>query len=399
MKACFVYLAKPSHRTPDRLEGVKLMCRILEELGYDKSKCRSVYLTQADGSKKISASEITANREKFIQDVGDEPVILVAMGAQAMTPLTKGYYNISNVRGEPMPVTDDMPYPKGSLVYGMFDPLAVWNNPGCEDLFRRDLRHLVALINDTPEKDPDVDNIIIHSAEDLNTFTDYLPKIMDTLPELDKCLVVDCEWQGRNWKEPGRYIRTIQVGYAPGHSITIELYKENDAFSDPEMKWPRKSDERARLIAEKLAAPVYMCSSSEKEMWAAIKRLLQDSKYPIVGHNVIADWQWLLSFGVDIRRNVVYDTMLAEHLINSDGPFRLDEVAMRRTPYGRYSAGVDVWVQHHKEFCKEGYGAVPSDLLMPYGGADVDCPRMIMKAQMPILQEYGMLDPRGHENE
>lgn len=397
MEACFIYLSKPSPRTPDKMAGVKLLAKILAEEGFDKSQCRSVYMTPGEDIKKPSAAEITRNREQFLKDIGDEPVILVAMGASVMTPLTKGYYPISITRGEAVPVTDDMPYPKGSLIYGMFDPINIWNNPGSDDLFRRDIRHLVALMKGTPEKDPVVDNIILHTAEEVDIFTDNLPQIFEALPEGDRLLSVDCEWQGKNWLEPGHYIRTIQVGYAPGAAVTIELYKEHPDFNNPSV-WPKKAAERKQMIADRIAHPVCMCPDLPK-MWKAVKRLLEDSGYPIIGHNIIADWQWLLTFGVDIRYNVVFDTMLAEHLINSAGPFRLDEVAMRRTPYGRYSMDLDLWVHHHKEFCTEGYGAVPSDILSPYGGGDVDCVRMIMKAQLPVLKKFGMMEPRGPEKE
>lgn len=397
MKACFIYLTKPTSSTPDRLSGVHLMAQLLAENGCGRDMCRSVYMTSKEGGAKPSASDITSNREKFLEAIGQEPVILVAMGSNVMTPLTKGYYPISLVRGEPVPVTDDMPYPKGSMIYGMFDPAAVWGDPGCEDLFRRDVRHLAALIKDAPEKDPPVDNIVIHSPEEVDDFGEAIPSVWEELPPEDRFLVVDCEWHGRNWMEPGRYIRSVQVGYAPGAAVTIELYREHPDFNDDSL-WPRKAAEKKAMIADRLAHPVAMCKDMDA-MWKAIKRLLQGAGYPIIGHNIIADWQWLLSFGVDIRSNVFYDTMLAEHLINSDGPFRLDEVAMRRTPFGRYCKDVDLWVHHHKDFCKDGYGAVPTSLLTPYGGADVECPRRIMKAQYPILESYGMLEKRGPNKE
>ena len=397
MKACFIYMAKPNSTTPDRLAGIKLMAKILEEEGYDKSQCKSVFMTACEGMKRPSATDIANNKDKFIEEIGSEPVLLVAMGAAAMTALTKGFYPITLARGEAVPVTDDMPYPKGSLVYGMFDPITVWGDPGIEDLFRRDIRHLVAIMKDCPEKDPEVSNIIIHTAEEVDVLASSIPDLWKGLSPDDQFLVVDCEWHGKNWLEPGRYIRTVQVGYAPGAAVTIELYRENEDFNDDTV-WPRKVAERKKMIEDRLSKPVCMCPDMDK-MWKSLKNFLQDSGYPIIGHNIIADWQWLLSYGVDIRPNVVFDTMLAEHLINSEGPFRLDEVALRRTKFGRYCKDVDLWVQHHKEFCKDVYGAVPHTLLTPYGGADVECPRQIMKAQMPILEEYGMLEARGPKRE
>lgn len=424
MKAYFVYLTKPSASTPDRLSGVRLMAKLLAEAGYDRSQCKSVYLVEGEwGSKKPSAKDLEANQQRFLSEIGNEPCILVAMGASAMGPLTKNIYPISLCRGEPVPTTDKLPYPKGSLIYGMFDPLQVWNDMGIEDLFRRDIRHLVALMKGTPEQNPKVDNLVVHTAEEVDHFRETLDLVWEAFPEEERFFVVDTETQGRNWLEPGHYIRTIQVGYAPGMVLTIELYKEHPDFTqDFKAEWfkahpeeakaylqenpfetlessiPRTGAKRKAKVRELLANPVCCCPDLEK-MWKSIKALLQDSRIPIIGQNVIYDWQWLLSFGVDIRDNVFYDTMLAEHLINSDGPFRLDEIAMRRTSWGRYNTELDLWVHHHKDFCAEGYGAIPSRLLLDYGGADVDCPRAIMKAQLPILESYGMTKPRGPNGE
>lgn len=424
MKAYFVYLTKPSASTPDRLSGVRLMAKLLAEEGYDRSQCKSVYLVEGEcGSKKPSAKDLEANRPRFLSEIGTEPCILVAMGASAMGPLTKNIYPISLCRGEPVPTTDKLPYPKGSLVYGMFDPLQVWNDTGIEDLFRRDIRHLVALMKGTPEQNPKVDNLVVHTAEEVDHFRETLDLVWEAFPEEERFFVVDTETQGRNWLEPGHYIRTIQVGYAPGMALTIELYKEHPDFAqDFRSEWfkahpdeakaylqehpfdnldspiPRTGAKRKAKVRELLTNPVCCCPDLEK-MWKSVKALLQDSRIPIIGQNIIYDWQWLLSFGVDIRDNVFYDTMLAEHLINSDGPFRLDEIAMRRTSWGRYNTELDLWVHHHKDFCSDGYGAVPSILLLDYGGADVDCPRSIMKAQLPILESYGMTKPRGPNGE
>lgn len=398
MKAVFVYVSKPTSYG-GRLDGVRLMADILAESGCDRSMLKSVYMTGVGGGRKPSASDFEKGREAFLKSIGDEPVIIATMGAQATTSATKGAYSVTNVRGAPMPAPEieDLPYPKGSIVYAMFDPMQVWQNPGIEDLFRKDVERLAKLVKGEPLGEPKVDNIVVSHPSEVMEFARALPDVWAGLPEDERFLVVDLEWHGRNWMDPDRYVRTVQVGYAPGMALTVELHRENVFFED-ESKWPTKAAERKAAIEEALRNPVRVCKDMDG-MWKALKGLLEDAGRPIVGHNVIADWQWLLSYGVDIRRNVVFDTMLAEHLINSDGPLRLDEVAMRRTQYGRYSAEVDTWVSKHKSCSKDGYGAVPSRLLRPYAGCDVDCPRMIMKEQMRILDEYGMLKPRGPNNE
>ena len=287
MKAYFVYLTKPSNKTPDRIAGVRLLAKYLQEFGYDRSLCKSVYLVAGEwGTKKPSSDDIKANQARFLEEIGTEPCILVAMGASAITPLTKGEFPISDCRGEPVPVTEKMPYPKGSLVYGLHDPAQVWCDAGIEDLFKRDIRHLVALMKGMPEQNPTVENMVVHTAEEVDHFADVLPLAWGAVPEGERFLVVDTETHGKNWMDPDRYIRTVQIGYAPGMALTVELYKENPAFSDPNTVWPRKAETKKEFVKDLLKNPECCCPDMEK-MWKALRKLLQDSRYPIIGHNVI----------------------------------------------------------------------------------------------------------------
>ena len=76
--------------------------------------------------------------------------------------------------------------------------------------------------------------------------------------------------------------------------------------------------------------------------WAAVKRLLENQNVGIIGHNVIADGEWLLSYGVDIRKRVVWDTCLPSSCL----PRRvrgIDELALKYTDYNRYSLTLDMW--------------------------------------------------------
>jgi len=187
----------------------------------------------------------------------------------------------------------------------------------------------------------------------------------------DGLLCLDCEWEGDNWLDPTRYIRTIQIGWRKGDVAIVKLHEQGGLPS----------------------------SANPKAVLQAVKRFLEDPAFGIVGHNVISDGEWLLQEGIDIRPRVVYDTMLGEYLLCEDGPFGLEEAAMKYAPYGRYCSELECWVKTHGKLCKRGFGNVPDDILLPYGAADVDCLRYILEKQLPMLEALGYLEPRGTAKE
>lgn len=66
---------------------------------------------------------------------------------------------------------------------------------------------------------------------------------------------------------------------------------------------------------------------------------LKDVKF--VGHNLKFDLMWLKYFGVDLTRNELYDTMVAEHLINENHPKGLEDLIFRYTRIHNYWANID----------------------------------------------------------
>ena len=199
---------------------------------------------------------------------------------------------------------------------------------------------------------------VLTTPEDVDFVHEQVMAMVDGRRVADGLLCLDCEWDGRNWLDPDRYIRTIQIGYAKGRVAIVKLHEEGGLPSHPDTQ----------------------------AVMAAVKRWLEDPRCGIVGHNVISDGEWLLQEGIDIRPRVVYDTMLGGYLLCEDGPFGLEEAAMRYAPYGRYCSELECWVKCHGKECKLGFGNVPDRILLPYGAADVDCLRYIMEGQLPELR-------------
>lgn len=383
-KVMFVYDRLSSGTESEFMKrGMRLLSGCLDRHGFSGDR-KAYYLSESGKPPEISASEMPAGS------------VVAAMGAGALDAVSRRRFSFSDTRGCCLSLAhlpEDDPY-RGISVFPMHSPSSVWANPNLEWTMEKDAERLSVISRGEVPSEPSVSVANIWKPEEVRDLHSMLLDFEASAPKNDRFLVVDCEWHGKNWMDPDRYIRSVQIGFSQGYAAVIEICRENDVFNHLD-SLPSKRADRKSAIAEALRNPRYRLDD-RTQLWAEIKSLLEDPAFKIAGQNIISDWEWLLSFGVDIRPRVVYDTMLAEHIINSDGPLRLDELAMKYTPYGRYSVSVDMWARDHKDITEHGYGGVPSSLLDPYAGYDVDCPRMIMREQVKELRRIGALDSRGN---
>ena len=341
----------------------------LGEIGFDNSIARFTYATK-HSPKKYSASEVRWG-EVMLQDEINavRPDIVVCFGAEPLKSIVGMSYQWDDVHGaffRPDSIPD-CPFE----VFATYNLEQVLYGAKWDVFFKKDLERIKAKVSGSEVETPHCDVQVIHTPEELDLFTNWVLSL-----EKPTWIMLDCEWHGKNWMDPNRYFRTIQMGYKRGKVITLEVSTEGGN----------------------------RCYPDEKKLFASLKRLLESDKVNLAGHNIIADGEWLLSYGVDIRNRVKYDTMLAEHIIDQNGPFGLESLAMKYTPYGRYSVDVEVWVKRHKnenlpDSSALGYGYVPRGMLLSYGFADVDVLRFIMDKQIPILKERGCFERRGKNNE
>lgn len=356
----------------------QLLLETLNGVGFDTSAAWFTYAV------KYFSKSPAASDEKWCRGMLDDelrtinPDIVVVFGAEALRNIAgpASRYQISACRGAFVKVVDrngenPLPY----LVYPCFDLSQVLFNEQYEAAFERDLKRLADRVNGTEPKVPEINNHSLKSVEDLNG----LELALRTLAARSGghlLVALDCEWGGKNWMDPNRYFRTIQLGMDDVSTVyTIEIAKENGVLFEPR----------------------------QKELFEAIRKILEAPYIDLVGHNIIADGEWLLSYGIDIRPRVVYDTMLAEYLIDSTGPFGLEELTMKYTDVGRYSWEVEVWCKQHKKTVEGpesyGYAQVPHEMLLGYAAWDVAALHLIMRKQMPILEERGYFERRGIHGE
>jgi len=358
-------------------DGGTHMFKTARECGFDTSKA---YLTNAvkyqpKGNKKVNAHDLKVCGPILQEEIlRCKPKVIITMGAKAFNAVVGKGYEFSQYRG-----TELMhPLHEGVRVFPLYSPNYVVRNPDADRLFRQDWKQITAT-HTGKTLEPDVtEYVVIKTVKDLRWFKDWLLK---TYP--NPILAVDCEWHGITWMHKDRYIRTVQLGYEIGKSVVIEF---DDTFI-PHM------DESGKLTGI-TRVPVM---DDHDEAWSILRELLENSQVGLLGHNIIADGEWLMSYGIDIRDRVVYDTMLAEYLLNDQGPWNLNECTVKYTNMGRYDMGLVRWKEMNKDLWRHGYGAVPRENLIPYSAKDVDAVLRIAAKQAPLMAEF--MEPRGVNGE
>ena len=329
----------------------------MKDAGVNLRRVYWTYLVKYPTKLKPKAVDIKLCTNMLQEEIEKvQPQLIILPGSFVVSGVLGTKYPISRCRGDIIEV-------EGRKYLPVYDMAQVDKTPELKSSYVRDLTLAANALNGDWYKPPQLDVQVIHTAEEVRSLHKSLTERHVRL------LALDCEWDGKNWLDPDRYFRTIQVAWSNREAACIEIATEGGK----------------------------RCSS-EAEVLKAVKELLE-SGFGILGQNVIADGEWLLSYGIDIRPNVVFDTMLAEYIIHSDLPVGLEELSMRYTGFGRYSTAVELWTHQNARLCRTGYGNVPRDMLMAYAGYDVCVLFDIMAAQLPILRDRGYLRPRGVHSE
>ena len=318
----------------------------------------------APKGKKPKAADVKACLDMLYAEIWDtNPKVIVCLGGEALKHVIKdNKCKISTYRGIQMQYPDDpniAVVPTYALSYLEY-------NPAAETALNHDWELVHNILGGVSTVNHEVNYTV---ASDYDYTSGIVAELLGKAVDEPLMLTVDCEWHGKHWQDPDGYLRTVQIAWSDSNAFVFEMYGE---------------------LTDDGAERLYTDESLER-----IAALLENPNIMLAGHNVIADGEWLLKYNIDIRPNTVFDTMIAEHTLNSSGVFNLTALTEKYTDFGKYDSELTAWKDAHKAETKHGFGRIPRDMLISYAAKDAAATYAIMECQLPKLQELGYTQPRG----
>ena len=364
---------------PFSSDANRKMLRQLTENGFNMRECFFTYAVKYSTyeNRTPSATQIKECRSVLTKELETfKPQLVIALGATAFQAVMGGGFKITNFLG----VILDCPGLAGVQVFPIWAPTFIARNPQSEPQFISYLQSALAHANG--------ETVITNKADIQYEVVSNMDQVLDVLcrmgEEMEDFLSVDSETNSlANWMRPESYMRTLQVNWSM-ESTAIFRFKPT-LLKDTEKS---TKDKIAYKFGDEPCVDVM-------EFGRVFQSFLERRKPAIIGHNLRYDGQWLLQAGVDIRPYSVYDTMLAEHLINNTWMVGLETLALKYTNLGKYDGELNKWKKDNRELVTDdvGYACVPEAILFPYGAADVLAPRLAFYRQLPELERC--LEPRG----
>lgn len=318
------------------------------------------------GSNKLKSSDIKMCKPYLMAEIDKvKPEIIVCMGKDALEAVCDKTYKFSVVRGTPVPY----PMPDTNIiVYAIFNPAFLDIAPREYESFNKDMSHLKQVLDRSQATlDPYMSNIaVINNADAIAKLRLSIAKkasIDGRVP-----IAIDCEWHGRAWYDINRKLRTVQLGLQGGAAFVLEFWTSVETSDGYSMVQAMDDPEKA---------------------WRELKLLLEGNSVQLIGHNIKEDGLFLMQQGIDIRPTTLWDTMLAESLLNQAGPFGLEELALKYTKIPRWALALERWKSEvGGKWHKGGYGFIPPSILNPYAALDVIATMAVFEAQLPLMKPY-----------
>ena len=365
-----------------------------------------------DGSTRIRAAWLKDCMPLLHQELRIvRPKYILCLGTDASKALLGTKYSVTYMEGRveefSFPTSFERKDPEGdrthtAKVMTVVHPAQVVRDPSTYRQLERGIGRFSQLIRG-------VDPAAEETGLDHRTI-DNLSDLLNTLVEIEgdsefrktNVIAVDAEWHGEHPVNDGSYLRTVQFSWLPKSAAGIRLTGPGgNAVFDPDVK------SCMSLLR------TFFCGGTAHNQKFRKKR--------VVGHFFNADLEWLVHYGLDLRRpfaaplydlelawaydgssrhkhyvslgfkdgeNVPAwfrtkyeggaDTGLMAHAIEETAQYKLESLAIRYTTCPRYDSDLSDWRTAH---CKEhglsskdleGYGECPDDVLLPYGIYDAD---------------------------
>lgn len=336
----------------------------------------------------LLAFELQQVRPNFLLLLGAEAVQTVLGGKGKGRPAV----SFAKARTQVTPIEIDLPDgTKHSIqVCACYHPSYVLRSPERTPELVEDIRKFARLLRGGGYEvvDQNVLHLVVDRESQLKNVVDYILKC----PRND-AIAVDAEWHGDYPGEPGAYLRTVQFSWASGKAVIVRLHH---AGGQPAFEGGIEAAVRQMSRLMKSTA---------------------DRQVRIIGHNLIADMPWLISIGLDLRREFEvaawpagehqdncepaweltktiggFDTMIAAHAVEETQELKLEALCSNRLGLHRYDKKLQEWKaaelrrRNLKEDELEGYGECPAEVLEGESVGE------LTEFGQPVKDSYGGFD-------
>jgi DNA polymerase-1 len=195
------------------------------------------------------------------------------------------------------------------------------------------------------------DYVYIRSSKEMEA-------LFGLLPGKGMLMALDCEWGYVGVSTTKRpVLRSIQISWEENKAACFVFHEAGGvpAQSGPEMT----------------------------RMLELLRQFIVEREIKLTGHNLRADALLLEEYSIPVMKHTVFDSMLADHMLNENSEHGLEYCTLRYTSMGRYDSALNRWRAANglglKEVKRVAYLHIPGEILYPYGAADADASLRIAK--------------------
>ncbi len=332
---------------------------------------------------QLSAAFVKECRWFLAQEIGLlRPRFILLTGADAVRAIFKSA-KLDDVRGCPyfmhgpdelgnvVTPLSDIPLDKlslrlrysGCIVFPTILPAQVLHDAALMEGFVRDLQIFKSLLeSDYDDQTGKGDYVYIRNSKEMEA-------LFGLLPGKGMLMALDCEWGYVGVSTTKRpVLRSIQISWAENQAACFVFHEAGGvpAQSGPEMT----------------------------RMLDLLRKFIVEREIRLTGHNLRADALLLEEYSIPVMKHTVFDSMLADHMLNENAEHDLEYCTLRYTDMGRYDSALNRWRASNglglKEVKRVAYLGIPGEILYPYGAADADASLRIAK----VLSQRVDRDPR-----
>jgi uracil-DNA glycosylase family 4 len=379
--------------------------RMLALAGIDYNKIRILYavrtIAQNEDRKIFETPPTWEEIEACFPALEEEiktlnPNVSVPLGNIALSLVLGDKRSIASTKITKVRGTEIWSERFGCKVMPSFHPAMVLRDPNKEPTVIQDFNRIrESSATKELSKGDEGNYIILDTLEKVDAFFERMKEVPNFVFDLE---TNSLDWQigeilcvAFSWKAKTACVLPITkyIG-VPYQEIEIKKRKSK-----------KKVDGKVQIVEVEKQVAVDKVKDTYAPAWGdkqeyvlgKLKELMESNKGKI-GQNLKFDTKWFMQKGWTVN-NIIFDTMLAAHLLNENnkGGLNLTALSMQYTTMGAYDRVLEEWFKENKvSSANRNYARVPEEILYKYAAMDADCTYRLFEKFGPLLANEKLTD-------